>query len=408
MLLLALSEVVAARQLGLHDYGSFASVTALATIVGAAMCLGLPQLALKALRAPSGVLANAGDGSVGLEGAMVSKLTMMHCGLILALGSVAILMLRGDYSWALQAYVLLPASIAAKVGLRRILTGLDRPREGLVADEIAPVLFFFALVLVGGAVSAGPPSSLQFVSYLCIANVISVVWILLRDRSRLGVLASPQVSVGGAVGVYREALHFVPFVFAFIAAKKVDVALLHMMTNSSSTALYAAAAKLAMPGLAVSSAVNMLATRELADAYHSRSRVRFYGALRRGARISLLVAAPYYLIVALCSKELLRIVFGADFVPGWDVLLVLCVGALVTASSGPILIAFSVTDLSRSLSRLTFYYLIALALLVVALSAWMGALGAAVATVIAGAMYRSQLWRQIRMTTRDWSQEASA
>lgn len=401
MLVAAGCEVWIARVLGVDGYGAFASGLALATVIGAAIGLGLPQLALKELRNGDSPLLHTGLRSPYAS----AKVTFLHGFSLIAVSS-AMMALVQDKQWQPSIVVFFLAStIMAKIGLRRVLTGDGAPREGLIVDELLPIFLLASFVAITVASDWGAGAT-ELLMLFGAANLASVAVSYFRDHQRRLRLSSPAIRMSELPIFYRRSAHFVPFVFSFIAAKKVDIFILGQLAGVAATGQYSAAAKLVAPGLAVAAAINLLSTPELANAFNARSKKALGRALRQGAIYSFLVAAPYYLLLVVFARSSLSLIFGESYIGAWPVLVVLAFGALLTVATGPLVTVFSVTGMSTKLARITTFYLVILVGLVLALTLAFGPLGAAVASCLAGATYRWRLSAAIKEEIRNWPDES--
>jgi O-antigen/teichoic acid export membrane protein len=170
---------------------------------------------------------------------------------------------------------------------------------------------------------------------------------------------------------------------------RIDVIMLGIMTESSSVAVYHAASRVAVFLLLVQTAMSALSAPKIAKLFAQEKmdelQALVSGILNWVFWPTLLLAA----VIVIMGHEILYM-FGAGFVDGYPILLVLAVGQLVTASAGHVLQLLNMTGNQGHSARIFGWCALINILLNGALIPMYGAMGASIATAVT--MLAWNLW----------------
>jgi len=161
--------------------------------------------------------------------------------------------------------------------------------------------------------------------------------------------------------------------------------------SAAHVGIYEAIAQLTVPFLTVLAAFNAVVAPMVASLQTERRRVEQL--FRISTKWGLYVTLPYFLTLLFAGRELIQVLFGASYTPGFHPLLVLSLGQLVNVGTGSIAMILimsghqhrwlRISGLSFALNLILNYFLVPR----------FDLMGAAVATGVAtGAMFLTAVW----------------
>lgn len=393
-----LVEVVAARLLGVNQFGIYALVTAWLYIL---LMVGTLSLNHMLLRFVPTYLAQEDWG--GLRGVLRrSNQWAGAAGIVLACGGAALLSaLHGCCVETVVVAAFLPALIALPFqvlsSLRQAtLRGMEKIAHALLPEFVLrPLLFLLLLGAAACFVDRPPDAEMAF--FLNLAAVIAAfatgaIW----QRRHL------PTRVRDAAPAYRDrewlltALSLLLVVGLNLISSRLDVVMLGMLSGAREVGVYSAASRVADVitfGLACANAV---AAPMIARLHATGRQQELQQLVRQAARGVFLFTLPVAFLVVVFGREILGL-FGADFREGYTVLAVLVCGQLVNALAGPVGYLMMMTGHQHAAARIVAGTAALNLALNAALIPLLGMIGAAIATATSMVMLNLLMLRTVRL-----------
>lgn len=190
-----------------------------------------------------------------------------------------------------------------------------------------------------------------------------------------------RISADGRAEKWNQASYLMLLTAAFnLLLGQADVLMVGAMVGTTSAGIYAVASKLATLVIFIIIAVNNIFGPVVSELYQARDR-KLLGYITNyvmsiSASISVVVAAILFF-----SPSWFLSLFGAEYVAGSNVLMVLVVAQLVNAVFGPVTLILNMTNNQRSAARILSSSAVINVILNGILIAVLGEIGAAVATL---------------------------
>ncbi|WP_379547112.1 flippase [Qipengyuania sp. DSG2-2] len=381
--LLALAVVVG-RSFGPEDFGAFTFATGLALVVGQLAALGWPALMNRLIPA----LREAQDWSA-LRGLLRGGNFIILASSLTASGIIVLVaQFAGELSRSLLFAAMLVPPFAFCILRRQQLAAFRKAHFGMLFDQgfgaVCTVLLFLAL----GGMALGE----AVVTYACMTLLGTLIAAFMVHR-----LAPSEIK--GQVPTYRIrawmalGLPILVGMSSKLLLGKTDVLLLAPLSNLIETGLYGSAYRitylLSFPQVVLMTIV----TPALGEAFAKRKA----GQVRRVTRLSLAFTAvtvlPLLTAVLLFAEDILRIVFGAEFVGAAAPLRLLVVGQAASCFAMVFASMLIIGGREKAFAGWNALMLAANITLCVLLIPQFGAVGAALATCgVAITMLLGQIW----------------
>ena len=342
--LVTLTTIVLARVMGVSDYGSYAFVIATITLLGVPAMLGIDRLLIRDLAV------YVGDNSYGLARGLLARATQqtLVISLLIAIGAavVAWFVAGGEITTALVAFW---AGLAALpfLALGRVaqggMMGLHRVVMGQFPDLLLRPGLLLAAVVVA-IVALGPPLPAPLVVGLyALTSVLAcgVAYVLLFSHRPAQMRAEPAAYRG------REwlgaSLALALLSSTAIINTQTGVVLLGSIGTPEQAGLYAVAQRgallVAFPLAAVNAAIGPTAARLWA----AHEPARLQRLVTASARGILLASLPIGLIFIVFGRQIITLLFGAEFAAADAPLAILSMGQLVNAATGSVAVLLVMT-----------------------------------------------------------------
>lgn len=392
--LLLLAEAVAARLLGIGQFGTYAFASAWVFVLSVLATLGFNHALLRFV--PTYV-AHADWG--GLRGilrranlwVLAAAIAMGVLGSLLLLGLSDCCLAPDRLTALLTALLIVP--VLALSGLRQaVLRGLGRIPQALAPEWLLRPLLLIALLYAGARLLAVPLSaSMALACALAASTVAFAVGAYWQRRALPG-------EMHAHAPVYRDRLWLgvaAPLLLLIglnLVSSRLDVILLGMLAPIEQVGIYSAASRVAdvvVFGLVSSNAV----VAPLIARLHATGR---HDELQRmvalAAKGICLLTLPLALLLLLFGRPILGL-FGSGFEAGYPVLVILICGQLVNALAGPVGYLMTMTGhQNRAAAIVGMAALLNLLLNLLLIPRW-GMLGAAVATAASTASWNLLMLR---------------
>ena len=324
--------IILSRMLGAQGAGVVTQATGVFAIVMALAKVGLdstaiylmPRLSLDAPEEIRATLSFMATMTVGVSTVCV-----------LVLEAVAPLIWNEEVAGATRAVLWFVPIGALTLVASAALRALGNMREyvlvqNLLLPGLRPLLVALAAALTGSLAFVSVAWALPFVIVL-----VASWWLLLRH------MPSVADSVGRWPGAERRRQ-----VIAFAlprtltagleqALQWLDVLLVGLLAGDAASGIYGGAIRFIQAGMVVDTALRVVVSPQFSKLLH-QGRTKDLRDLYSTASIWLvLFAAPIYALMAIFAPALMRIL-GESFAPGATVLVVLCIGSIVTFMAGNI------------------------------------------------------------------------
>jgi O-antigen/teichoic acid export membrane protein len=331
-----LSSVVLARSLGSTSYGLYVFVLSMTTLLALPVQVGIPTLVIRET-------ANAERACdwVALHSIRAWVLRVnLGFGAMIVLAVLAFAWARDGaitdeirYAWWLSAALVIPVALIGTYGA--VLRGLRRVVLGqLPADVIRPLLIS---VLVGAAwlfrperLDAGLALFLNLVATLVVLAIIVA----------LAIRALPADSRSEQRRAFKSkawTLALLPLAMMSglqVLSQNVDLIMLGLLRGPEEVAYYriaVSAATLIIFGL---SAIQVVAMPYISRFFQERDHARLQRLAGACAAASLVMALPVLLVFVAWGRPLIHLVYGSEFVPAWEPMLVLSAAQIVNGFFG--------------------------------------------------------------------------
>ena len=386
------ASVTLARLLGTENYGVYAFVFSLITLLGLPVKMGLPTLILRetawADQATDGALMRGIWRWSDLTLALMASFVLASTGLYLWLVSGIETPRTAALLWALPLVPLIgyaEARGAAIRGLRRVALGTGPDKIGrplLLAGAVA--VFTWAL---GSPLSAAKVYAIH--SGVAVVTLALAFVILLHVQPRHPGAETPRTTPR----VWIKAILPLSAIAGLqVISHNTDILMLGVLASDSEVGLYRVAlsgANIALFGLTT---VNLVLQPYFARAWAAGNHLQLQRLASMGARVSIAAALPVLVLFWLGGTWLLTLVFGDAYIGAFWAMILLCVGQSVSALFG------STGNLLTMASRewVVLSGLVASTLINVGLN-WLlipryGIEGAAIATGVSIAAWNIGLW----------------
>jgi O-antigen/teichoic acid export membrane protein len=390
--------VTLARTLGANGYGVYAYIFALVSLLSIPAEFGLPQLVI---RETAKALARQEWGAIQGVWRWAGKITAVLT-VALVLGAGVAVLIWGDrfsheqlltFFWGLALVPLVALGDlrgAALCGLNRVIQG-QLPEQALRPGFYILLILGAAFVLSVGKFTPSMAMSLQVLT-AALAFIIGA-WLLWR--------ATP-LEVRQAKPVY-EARHWLASTLplAFISGlglinSYTSIVILGLFVISSEVGTYRVADQMSQMVSVGLTVINMVAAPQIARLYAVGDKARLQRLATASARVVLALTLPLMVIFLLLGKPLLKLVFGAEFVPAYGPLSILALGQLVNSAMGFVGLLLIMTGHEQDAVRATVIASAGNIVLNLVLIPLWGSKGAALASAITLTVWNVLCWMEVR------------
>ncbi len=392
-----LAAVLLARLLGVSNYGTYAFLISVVTVLRLPATFGTPMLMVREVGA-----ARATENWGRMRGAATWALRFVLLTSFPIAAAVAVVLiffpqlvpehLRAALAWSVGLVVLAPlAAIRGGVlrGLKQVVLG--QAPEQLV--QPAMMLLLLAVPLLWGLRMDTPAEAMAVNVLATAAAWVAGGLLLMRVWPKAASRAKPEYD--GAK--WRRSLLPMGFGNAMYHLDgQVAVLVLGLVAASSDIGLFKAASQFALFASLGYSVVNVNVSPRLAAAFARGDTAKLQSTVTRGARLSLLYCLPAAAGLMALGGWVLGLTMGEGFAAAWLPLSILCVGHLVNAAFGS---ASALLNMTHHEGRNTIGFGMGLAInigLTLALSPLWGAPGAAAAAAASVVVRNLYLWIEAR------------
>jgi len=378
-----LGYIFLARWLGVEGFGVVNIVIAITSFLAIFASLGLPFFVLRF------VAAYASEdrwSDIRLLLPRCNKIVLISSLIIMSVAALVIIFLL-DIGEETETALLLGLLLIPLLCLSGQRQQTLRALKHMIAFRVSEnIVVYLAIMLIGalfwqaGAFSSGAGMTARIGAE--IIALMTGVWLLhraLKPHAGKTNTPKPPMNLRGMLGVS------LPLMLAYFADRiigLVDVAFLGMLTTAEETGMYTAAARIALVSSMGQQAINAIAAPLISASYQKGD----LNVIKRILLWSCLGSGVFGLIVCIGTgifSDFILGLFGEDFKQAWPLLFILLFGQLVSSLFGPVDFVLSMTGRQKELSIVVSIGAVATLILCPLLISFYGALGAAIATVIA-------------------------
>ncbi|MGC3874645.1 flippase [Halomonas sp. GXIMD04776] len=398
VLVVLLISIVLARSLGPDGYGIYAFAYSIATLLAVPVQLGIPQLIVREIAGFQldnkwelfkGILQRANQS-------VVIVTTIIFTVLILWLflygnSNVDSLSIQ-VFSWA----ALLIPFIALGNIRGAVLRGIRSVILGQLPEMVIRPGLFLLLVLIAGYYGALQSTSAMMLNVIASFTTFVIGSIMLQKKIPIEVK-----SVDASYETKRWIGSALPF--ALIAGMQVinrqtDILMLGFLGGSEEVGLYKVAAQGSLLVAFALTSINMVLAPYVTRLYKQGNSVQLQKMITLSAQIILATALPVAAVFIVFGEFFLLQVFGNEFVDAYPPLAILCVGQLINAGLGSVVLLLNMTGNEKDTVRGVVVAAILNVVFNLILIPFLGMVGAAIATMITTAVWNVllciKLWKK--------------
>jgi len=400
------AAVVLARILGPREYGVYAYVFSLVSVLSIPAQFGLPQLLVReTARAEAEEQWTLMRGLWRWStGAALSLSLVMAAAAALAAWAVSGRFSSDQLSTLAWGLALMPIVTLGKLR-DAALRGLRRVIQGQLADAIVRPAVLIALVLF--AVSGGYEVNSEQAMLLHVAAAASAfavgAWLLHQATRPVPSKASPP-----DYETRRWLASVWPLAFIGgmqIVNKHSSILMLGLFAPSEDVGVYRAVMQAALAVSVGLQAMNMVVAPHFAQLYATGDLARLQRLVRTGARLVLAVTVPVVGVLLAFGQAILEAVFGQEFSAGYSALAILASGQLISATFGSVAYILNMTGHERDTARGVSVAAAGNIVFGILLIPTFGMPGAAAATAMSLTIWNILLYRKVKERTglRSWA-----
>ncbi|SEF40171.1 Membrane protein involved in the export of O-antigen and teichoic acid [Alcanivorax sp. DSM 26293] len=394
-------SVVLARTLGADDYGIYAYIFSIVTILAIPAQVGMPTLIVRET-----AKARALEQWPIMKGVWYWAARMiLAISFILAIGGLAVGLLWRDqmgdeYFYTLIGGLILVPIMAIGQCRDAALRGLRQIIKGQLADSVIRPLLLS--ILVGGlplifAVSISPSSAMML--HVLAAMIAFFVGFTLFYLFKPKELSSAQID-------YSQSRHWLKSLLPLgligalqIVSAQTDIIMLGILREEKEVGIY----KVVVSGAALTlfgiQLVNTVIGPRLAEYYAKSDLVKLQKIVTLGSALTVVITVPAVFVLVFWGDVVLYHVFGSEYSEGYIPLTILVVAQLVNAFFGPVGMLLNMSGHERY----SVYWLIAAASANVILNFILipssGMTGAAFASLVSICIWNIGFWITAKVKT---------
>lgn len=397
VVLLFFAEVVAARVLGVREFGIYALVVAWLYFLGVIGTLGFNHALLRFVPI---YLANEDWG--GLRGvlgyasrrAVAGACCIAVCGFAILYALSACCLTPAVTRAFIPALVALPFLVLSSLR-QATLRGINKIASALVPDFIfRPALLIMLLIALPGlSARSVDATSALFLSLVAAMTVFLVGNSWLRRLLPPATLISPP-RVNGTE--WSKTAFSMLLIAGFnVISSRTDTIMLGFLTDTQNVGIYSAASRIADVIVFGLVSANAIVAPMIASLHAQGKHEELQHMIKQAAYGVFVFTVPLALVVILLGQELLTL-FGPEFTAGYGALTILSLGQVVNALIGPVGFLMTMTGHHREAVRIVGVSALLNLVLNALLIPMFGMTGAALATATSTAIWNLAMYRFVR------------
>ncbi len=173
-----------------------------------------------------------------------------------------------------------------------------------------------------------------------------------------------------------------------------DRILIGYFVAATEVATYQAVAQLAFILNTIGGSFVLIMMPIIADYYHSDRKDRLNQLVQVTTKWSLYLSLPVFIAIIMYPSNIIELLFGSTYLNGQTVMIILVLGQLINAGTGPVGAILVMTGQQMFWFKVSAMLLVINLILIVVLTSLSGIVGAAIASsVVTSAMFIIHLWR---------------
>lgn len=381
MLLALGSGVMLARLLGPEQYGTYTFVLSIIALLGLPTQGGVPTLVIReTAKYQHAQEYNSLKGLLRFSGTFVT----LYSFLAIVIASIIVWNIwdstseqTSSFLWAL---LLLP--IIALSSIRSsTLTGLRKVVQGSLPEQIIRPLVVVSLLGMTILFEWNISASIAIQYTLLGAFMAFVIGVILLMKSIPVEMkdAHPEFHIKLWV---KSLLPLVLFSSLNIANSQIGVVFLGFYTSHEDIGYF----RVAFQGASLLSfslvALNAVLAPHIIRLYKDKDYDRLQKMLRIGARVTLGLTLPFFLTYIFFGDVFVRLLFGEEYLPALNLLIVMCIGQFISVAMGSVGLVLNMLNHEKETVRASLLSISLNVLLCLILIPSIGVMGAAIATTV--------------------------
>lgn len=391
------TTIILARVLGPEGYGVYAYALALITMISIPTQFGLPTLLIRNVAAyhvkeqwglMRGLLYRANQWVI-----LISIILMFVAAVvILARADLFISEHLATFTWAL---VLLPLIAlgnlrgAALRGLRRVVEG--QLPEQLLRPGLLLIFLLVALVFLDEVFIITPSRAMALNALAAFIAFVVGTWLLFKGFPVQARTAVPEYETRAWM---RSVLPLSFLAGMQVVNQQTGILVLGLFATVEDVGIYRVALQGATLVAFSLNAVNMVLGPYISRLYATGEHERLQYIVTYSARAILFLTLPVVAVFILFGSYILETVFGPEYSEGYMALVILCLGQLVNAGMGSVVLLLNMTGYERDTAMGFAIAAIVAVVLSIILIPFYGIEGAAAATAVSLMVWNVLLFRR--------------
>lgn len=347
-----LTAIVLARTLGPEQYGIYAYVMALVSLLSLPALFGLPPLVV---RETAKAHAHEQWGVMRGIWRWGSSLTTVLT-LVIAVGALIAVWLLGDRFSELQiktmfwGVLLVPLMTLGQLR-GAALRGLQKVVQGQFPEMVVKPLLFvaFVVVLVWQQVQLSASSAMAMQVLATLLAFIVGAWLLWQARPE-GVREKPAVVMQGKTWM-KSALPLALTSALMMLNQNADIIMIGWYASSSDVGIYRVAVQGGLLVVFGLQSMNMVIGPYFARFYATHEKARLQKLATTSARVILAMTLPAVVLFLFWGEQVITLVFGDEFVGAALPLAIISIGQLMNAGFGSVGLILGMTGHERETTK---------------------------------------------------------
>jgi O-antigen/teichoic acid export membrane protein len=338
-----LVTVILARVLGVDGFGEYAYVLAILTLLALPAEAGIPQLVTR--ETALGMVRKSTARVVGIWRWATTIGVMMGGAIALGLGIVQMAWpdVMGEHADLFFAGLLLPLVLALTHIVAAFLRGLRNvvPAQ-LVNSVTAPLAFIVFICVLLGINTEITPSSAMGLNFLSTGIALSLGMLLFfKVRPWRAV---KKIEPAYETKAWMKSLMPLSMITGFrVINAQVDLVLLGILAATMDVGVYKAMLVFSAALLLPQQAINDVISPYLVSSHETGNKHKLENIVFMTALASFVLMLIPALIFVFWGGSIIELVYGEEFRPGYVALVILLVGQVVNAGSGPVALLLNMT-----------------------------------------------------------------
>lgn len=243
------------------------------------------------------------------------------------------------------AFLMLPLLVLTRV-LQGVLRGLEHILQGQIAEVfIRPFLlagFLVVVFILNRPLTPAQAMSLHVLAAVAGAGLAIFLFVRAYPTGARGVTPQFQARAWWAIAL--------PFLFTGLLEtlnQRADILVLGSLAGTEPVGIYNVVKRLGEPALFVLISVNMALAPRISRLYAGNDRRQMQALITKSTRLIVYVSFPISLFLIIAGPWLLRL-WGPSFATGYTALVIVSLGYLANAATGPVILLLNMTRHERA------------------------------------------------------------